>query len=96
MRNGITSEVVWVERYEALRAHALGQAQVDFVPLDLALLRHRGVVAWMAADVSSRQPLSSHKNGPGREERRAEATSRTELVQVLAAMALLGRRRGAA
>jgi hypothetical protein len=28
----------WVERYERLRAHATGQAPLDFIPLDLALL----------------------------------------------------------
>ena len=41
---------------------------------DLALLQHRGVAAWMAANVSSRQPLSLHENGSGREERGAEPT----------------------
>ena len=89
----------WVERYEALRAHALGQAPVDFVPLDLALLLRRGLAAWIAANVRSLQPLISHKNGSGREEHGAEATPatpRAELVRVLASMALLGRRRGAA
>jgi len=99
VRNGITSEVDWVERYEALRAHALGQAPLDFVPLDLALLLHRGLAAWIAANVRSRQPESLHENGSGREESGAEATletPRTELVRVLAGMALLGRRRGAA
>ena len=99
MKDGITSEVDWVQRYEALRTHVLGQAPLGFVPLDLALLQHRGVAAWMAANVSSRQPLSLHENGSGREERGAEATleaPKTELVRVLAGMALLGRRRGAA
>lgn len=99
MRDGATSEVDWVERYEALRAHALGQAQVGFVPLDLALLQCRGLAAWITANVSSRQPLNSHENGSCREKRGAEATRetpRTELVRVLAGMALLGRRRGAA
>ena len=99
MRDGATSEVNWVERYEALRAHALGQAPLGFVPLDLALVQRRGLAAWIAANVSSRQPLNSHDNGSGREERGAEATRetpRTELVRVLAGMALFGRRRGAA
>ena len=96
----MTSEVDWVERYEALRAYALGQAPLSFVPLDLALLQRRGLAAWIAANVLSRQPLSSHQNGSGHEEGgAAEATRegpRTELVRVLAGMALLGRRKGAA
>jgi len=43
----------WTERYEALRAHATGQAPLGFIPLGLALLQHRGVVAWMTAESSA-------------------------------------------
>jgi hypothetical protein len=58
------------------------------VPLGFALLRRRGVAAWMAAEtgsseVEARPPLRVQ----------APATSgagRTELVHVLAGMALLG------
>ena len=95
MKDGATSEVDWIERYEALRAHALGQAPLGFVPLDLALLLRRGLAAWMAADMGSSHPRRSSDLGSGREEHGAEAP-RTELVRVLAGMALLSRRRGAA
>ena len=99
MKDGAAPEVDWIERYEALRAHALGQAPLGFVPLDLALLLRRGLAAWMAADMGSSDPRRFSHLGLGREEHEAEATPeapRTELVRVLAGMALLGRRRGAA
>lgn len=99
MKDGATSEVDWIERYEVLRAHALGQAPLGFVPLDLALLLRRGLAAWMAADKRSSHPRGSSDLGWGREEPGTEATleaPRTELVRVLAGMALIGWRRGAA
>lgn len=40
--------VDWVAQYEALRAHALGDAPVGFVPLGLGVLHQRGAAAWMA------------------------------------------------
>ena len=99
MKDGATSEVDWIERYESLRAHALGQAPLGFVPLDLALVLRRGLAAWMAVDRGASDPRRSSDLESGREEQGTEATldtSRTELVRVLAGMALIGRRRGAA
>ena len=52
-------EPAWEERYEALRTQALGHAPLGHAPLGhaplgLGVLRHRGVVAWMATEVSAR------------------------------------------
>lgn len=58
------------------------------VPLGLALLRHRGVAAWMAAETGSsevEERLPSRVQAPA-----TSGAGRTELVRVLAAMALLG------
>ena len=85
----------WTERYEALRAHATGQAPLGYTPLGLALLRHRGVAAWMAAESSateSGRPWQSYQKGkhPSMDEFDA---SRSELVRLLAGAALLASRR---
>jgi len=47
-------EPAWEERYEALRTQALGHAPLGHAPIGLGVLRHRGVVAWMATEVSAR------------------------------------------
>lgn len=86
------ADAEWVERYEALRAHATGEAPLGFVPLGLALLRHRGVVAWMAAESSGTGPalLGPADRDRGRPSRRVGLdASRSELVRLLASTALL-------
>lgn len=88
VRRGVAPE--WVGRYEALRAHATGQAPLDVVPVGLAILQHRGVAAWMAAETAVLDPVC-----PERASRHAEqasrapfTTSRSELVRLLAGTAL--------
>ena len=81
----------WAERYEALRAHALGEGPLSFVPLGLAVLRHRGVLAWMVAETSSLRPIRP-AGGQGRENRMSEINllgPRSELVGLLAGTALV-------
>jgi hypothetical protein len=81
----------WVERYEALRAHAVGEGRLGFMPLGLAVLRHRGVVAWMEVEgrVVERAvagPVASVEDeGTGS----APTPTRSELVNLLASTALL-------
>jgi hypothetical protein len=79
----------WAERYEALRAHATGEAPLGVVPLELALLLQRGVAAWMAACRSApeaeRRPLCRRPEGESGGEL---GGVQRELVQVLAAAAL--------
>ena len=81
-----------MERYEALRAHALGDARLGFVPLGLAILRHRGVVAWMDAEEAALEPTDSarelHHRGAAAEAE-VVAPARSELVALLAGTALL-------
>jgi len=79
----------WTRRYEVLRAHATGEAALGFVPLGLALLWHRGVAAWMAAE-------SSAIGAGGSGERVVESkvvypleAPRSELVRLLAGTAIL-------
>jgi hypothetical protein len=80
----------WGERYEALRAHALGQASLDIVPLGLALLRHRGVAAWMTAQTSAGESRAREDSRFSRWPTRHEFMApRSELVQLLAGTALL-------
>lgn len=79
----------WTRRYEAFRAHATGEAVLAFVPLGLALLWHRGVAAWMAAEIST-----TDVGGVGQRTARNEAAvpltaPRSELVRLLAGTALL-------
>ena len=85
----------WADRYEALRAHATGQASVDFIPLGLALLRHRGVAAWMAAEssvIESQLPSQAYKERECFSMDELDAC-RSELVRLLAGAALLASRR---
>jgi hypothetical protein len=84
--------VDWTEQYEVLRAHAVGEAPVGFVPLGLGVLYQRGVMGWME--------LGGGQGGGWREEgargreggQQASAVDsspfKLELVQVLAAAAL--------
>jgi hypothetical protein len=80
----------WAERYERLRAHAIGDTPLGFIPLGLALLQHRGVVAWMTAEGSSDvdpRGRAGHRErdcGP----RDAGDARRGELVRLLASAAL--------
>lgn len=97
----------WTRRYEALRAHATGdtcatggtggtgEAPLAFVPLGLALLWHRGVAAWMAAESSALGVLGvlgagkSKEGIAGRHAALPLEASRSELVRLLAGTALL-------
>jgi hypothetical protein len=79
----------WAERYERLRAHATGDASLGFIPLGLALLQHRGVVAWMTAEGSD------DFGAPGRAGREPDRgprdlldARRRDLVRLLAGVAL--------
>lgn len=81
----------WTERYEALRAHATGQTPLGFIPLGLALLQHRGVVAWMAAESSA---VGSERYGQTYPKRARSSMDgvdapRSELIRLLAGTALL-------
>lgn len=80
-----------LDRYEALRAHALGDARLGFVPLGLAILRHRGVIAWMDAEEAVLEPTDSVRELLRDREAEAEVVSpvRSELVALLAGTALL-------
>ena len=84
----------WTERYEALRAHATGQAPLGFTPLGLALLRHRGVAAWMAAEISATESERSAQVYQKRESSSMDELDapRSELVRLLAGTALLASR----
>jgi hypothetical protein len=81
----------WLERYEALRAHAVGERGLGFTPLGLAVLRHRGLVAWMAIESRALEPTPSW-TPPARENeslRLEPGGTRAEFVQLLAGTALL-------
>lgn len=83
-------DAAWADRYERLRAHATGHAPLDFIPLGLALLQHRGVTAWMIAagsrdDVGARGRAGGARDRESRDERDAR---RSELVHLLAGAAL--------
>lgn len=82
----------WTEQYEALRAHAVGEAPVGFVPLGLGVLHRRGVAGWMAVEWGAeveRAPAGEQRID-GRGERRGVDVSpfKLELVQLLATAAL--------
>ena len=81
----------WAGRYEALRAHATGEAPLDFVPLRLALLLHRGIAAWMAAETSLAGGTLPERAGRDRETPSANefSPSRSQLVRLLVGAALL-------
>lgn len=81
----------WAERYEALRAHATGQSPLRFVPLGLALLQHRGVVAWMAAESSAVGSEPYGQAYPKRERSSMDGVDapRSELIRLLTVTALL-------
>jgi len=79
----------WTRRYEALRAHATGEAPLAFVPLGLALLWHRGVVAWMAAEVSATDVGGVGQRAAWKKASVPVAAPRSELVRLLAGTALL-------
>ena len=91
MRSASSTGESWLERYEALRAHMLGEGGLAFIPLGLAVLLHRGVVAWMELErhaltpASSWTPTALEDEGLGLE----PGGARTELVQLLAGTALL-------
>lgn len=79
----------WTRRYEALRAHATGEAPLAFVPLGLALLWHRGMAAWMAAETSAIDAGRSEERSARRQAALPLAAPRSELVRLLAGTALL-------
>jgi hypothetical protein len=79
----------WAERYEQLRAHATSHAPVGVIPLGLALLQHRGMVAWMTAPGSGSSddagvPASRR---PGDRTGDAVDARRRDLVRLLAGVA---------
>ena len=81
----------WAERYEALRAHALGEGPLGFAALGLAVLRHRGVAAWMLAESRACEGAVA-RSDPGPTEDAAELPllpARATLVAMLAGTALL-------
>ena len=91
MRELPEGDTDWPERYEVLRAHALGEAPLSFAPLGLAVLCHRGVAAWMVAETSSLQPARPI-GGQEQENYMPEINRvkpRSELVGLLAGTALL-------
>jgi hypothetical protein len=77
----------WTRRYEALRAHAIGEALLDLVPLGLALLWHRGVAGWMTAECSATEVFAAAER-VGRARPGALGSRRCELVRLLAGSAL--------
>ena len=81
----------WVERYEALRAHAVGEGQLAFRPLGLAVLRHRGVLAWMEVEgrVVERAVAGDVACVEGVGTVSTPTPTRSELVNLLASTALL-------
>lgn len=83
----------WTRRYEALRAHATGEALLDLVPVGLAVLWYRGVAAWMAAECSATDAVgvAAERDGPthGRPACGPLAAPHAELVRLLAGTALL-------
>jgi hypothetical protein len=82
---------VGLERCEALRAHVLGEGGLAFIPLGLAILRHRGMVAWMEIERRAMAPATSSAQ-PAFANETIEVSPggvRTELIQLLASTALL-------
>lgn len=79
----------WTRRYEALRAHAIGEAPLDFVPLGLAVLWHRGVAAWMVAECSAIDGATATERVGRARAGAALGPGRCELVRLLAGSALL-------
>jgi len=81
----------WLERYEALRAHVLGEGGLAFTPLGLAVLRHRGMVAWMEIESRALEPAPSWTPSALEDETVGlePGPARSELVQLLAGTALL-------
>lgn len=83
----VSGDPAWAERYEQLRAHATGHAPQDFIPRGLALLRQRGIVAWMTAAGSSddggRRGAGPPRDRPGD----GLDPRRRELVRLLANVA---------
>ncbi len=88
--NAWRMDPAWVDRYEGLRAHATGHAPLDFIPLGLALLQHRGVTAWMIAASSSHDVGGRGRAGRARdpESRNERDARRFQLVRLLAGAAL--------
>jgi len=87
----LSGETDWIIRYESLRAHAVGEAPLDYVPLGLGILRHRGVAAWIAAETSAAEAaLEKRDSGcPKRASRGNFTAPRSKLVQWLADTVLL-------
>jgi len=78
-----------VARYEALRAHALGSASAGWTPLGLAILRHRGMAAWMAAEECTLLGRQDERPESDRHsQRKATCAPEPELVRLLANAAL--------
>ncbi len=96
-RSADTDDMEWTRRYEALRAHAVGEAPLDFVPLRLALLCHRGVVAWISAEMRASDPRVATGGSPALEQRTEDGVRgpSSELVPLLATTVLLVARRRA-
>lgn len=78
---------VWAERDEQLRAHVIGRAPLGFIPLGLALLQHRGMVAWMTAVSASDDAGVRAGSRPCDRPADALDARRHELVRLLAGVA---------
>ena len=84
-------ETDWIMRYESLRAHAVGEAPLEYVPLGLGILRHRGVAAWIAVETSAAEAAleKRHPGAPKRASRDTFTAPSSDLVQWLADTVLL-------
>jgi hypothetical protein len=78
----------WQERYEALRSHALGRAPVAFVPLSLGILRRLGLAAWMVTATTNTPREYSAEGSVGLWQPVCDSGNCSELVQLLASLAV--------
>jgi hypothetical protein len=67
----------------------MGEAPLTFLPLGLALLWHRGVAAWMAAEISATDVEGVGQRTAQKKAAAAVTVPRPELVRLLAGTALL-------
>ena len=79
----------FVERYEELRREAVGRASLSGSGQGMALVLRKGLTVWMQAwnRCAPSESTTSDRKSPGMEIRSAPGMQ-TELVQLLATMAL--------
>jgi len=82
------SEPDWVAQYEALRTFALGGAPAAFVPMGVGLVITRGLPTWMAACRLAREPQEGGSQYRSPAGARDHVQDSTELVSLLAGVAL--------